>query len=174
MRFNGIALVTSAVVLAACGGEKKAETTPAAAPAAESPAAAPAAASPAAAAPAAAAGAAAPITGKTVEVKMIGDDKGYRFEPNNVTVSAGDAVKFVVVSGGPHNVAFDGSKLDPAVKAQLDANLGPDKMGELSSAMKMNAGDAVTVSFGGIKPGTYDFNCTPHLAMGMKGKVTVK
>lgn len=174
MRFNGIALVTSAVVLAACGGEKKAETTPAAAPAAESPAAAsPAAAAPAAA-PAAAAGAAAPITGKTVEVKMIGDDKGYRFEPNNVTVSAGDAVKFVVVSGGPHNVAFDGSKLDPAVKAQLDANLGPDKMGELSSAMKMNAGDAVTVSFGGIKPGTYDFNCTPHLAMGMKGKVTVK
>ncbi len=175
MRFNGIALVTSAVVLAACGGEKKAETTPAAAPAAEAPAAA--AATPAAASPAAApaaAGAAAPITGKTVEIKMIGDDKGYRFEPNNVTISAGDAVKWVVVSGGPHNVAFDGSKLDPAVKAQLDANMGADKMGELSSAMKMNAGDAVTVSFGNIKPGTYDFNCTPHLAMGMKGKITVK
>ncbi|MBI3791352.1 MAG: hypothetical protein HY275_10805, partial [Gemmatimonadetes bacterium] len=119
MRFNAIALVTSAVVLAACGGEKKADA-PAATPAASSPAAAAPAASPAAA-PAAAAGAAAPITGKTIEVKMIGDDKGYRFEPNAITLSAGDGVKFVVVSGGPHNVAFDGSKLEPAVKAQLDA-----------------------------------------------------
>ncbi|MBI3791671.1 MAG: hypothetical protein HY275_12450 [Gemmatimonadetes bacterium] len=25
-----------------------------------------------------------------------------------------------------------------------------------------------------MKAGTYDFNCTPHLAMGMKGKITVK
>jgi plastocyanin len=173
MRFNGFALVTSALVLAACGGEKKAETTPAAEPAA-APAAAPAMASPAAAAPAAAAGAAAPITGKTVEIKMIGDDKGYRFEPANVTISAGDGLKFVVVGGGPHNVAFDGTKLAADQKAQLDANMGADKMGELSSAMKMNAGDAITVSFGGMKPGAYAYNCTPHLAMGMKGVITVK
>ena len=172
MRFNGFALVTSALVLAACGGEKKAETTPAAEPAAAAPAAAPAMASPAAAAPAA--GAAAPITGKTVEIKMIGDDKGYRFEPANVTIASGDGIKFVVVGGGPHNVAFDGTKLAADQKAQLDANLGPDKMGELSSAMKMNAGDAITVSFGGVKAGAYSYNCTPHLAMGMKGVITVK
>ncbi len=171
MRFNGFALVTSALVLAACGGEKKAETTPAAEPAAASPAmAAPAA--PAAAAPAA--GAAAPITGKTVEVKMIGDDKGYRFEPANITIASGDGIKFLVVSGGPHNVAFDGTKLSAEAKAQLDASLGADKMAELSSAMKMNAGDVITVSFGGMKPGEYPYNCTPHLAMGMKGVITVK
>lgn len=164
MRFNGIALVTGALVLAACGGEKKAEP---ATPAAETPAAAPASAT-------AAAGSTAPITGKTVEVKMIGDDKGYRFEPNAVSISTGDGIKFVVVSGGPHNVAFDGSKLAADVKSQLNANMGPDNMQELSSAMKMNAGDAITVSFGKVKAGTYDFNCTPHLAMGMKGVITVK
>lgn len=171
MRFNGFALATSVIVLAACGGEKKAETTPAVEPAAMSPAAAPAPAP--AAAPAA--GGAAAITGKTIEVKMVGDDKGYRFEPATLTISTGDAIKFVVVSGGPHNVAFDGTNLAADVKAQLDANLpAADKMGPLSSAMKMTAGDAILVSFGKIKAGTYDFNCTPHLAMGMKGKVTVK
>jgi len=32
----------------------------------------------------------------------------------------------------------------------------------------------VTISLGGIKPGTYPFHCTPHLAMGMKGTLTVQ
>ena len=62
---------------------------------------------------------------------------------------------------------------DPAAKSQLDANMGTDKMGELASALKMNPGDAVTVSFGNVKPGTYAYHCVPHLAMGMKGTITV-
>ena len=38
----------------------------------------------------------------------------------------------------------------------------------------MNPNEEYTISFGGIKPGTYEFHCTPHLAMNMKGKVTVQ
>ena len=60
------------------------------------------------------------------------------------------------------------------VAGQLDANMGPGKIGELSSALLLNVGDAVTISFAGIKPGKYDFHCTPHLAMNMKGSVTVQ
>lgn len=168
MRFIGTALVSSAFVLGACGGgEKKPEAAPADQAAAPAPAAAPSATP-------ATPGTAAPITGKTVEVKMVGDAAGYRFEPAHVDIKTGDAVKFVVVSMGPHNVAFDAAKIPADVKAQLDANFGADKMAELSSGLKMNPGDAITISFGGIKPGTYEFNCTPHLAMGMKGSVTVK
>jgi plastocyanin len=118
--------------------------------------------------------AAAPITGAIHEVKMVGDAKGYRFEPANFTVKAGDGAKFVVVSGGPHNVAFDPATIPADVKAQLDANMGTDKMGELSSAMKMNPGESITVSFGKIKPGQYPYHCTPHLALGMKGVITVQ
>ena len=166
MRSIDMALVSSALVLGACGGAEQKPATPAtetATPAATTPAAP------------VASGTAAPITGKTVEIKMVGDATGYRFEPANVTISAGDALKFVVVGGGPHNIAFDPAQFqDPSVKAQLDANFGTDKMAELSSGLKMNPGDAITVSFGGIKPGTYQFNCTPHLAMNMKGSVTVK
>jgi plastocyanin len=167
MRFIGMALFSSAVVLGACGGgEKKPEATPATqtpAPAAGTPAGPVTAGTPA------------PITGKTTEIKMTGDATGYKFEPSNVTISAGDALKFVVVNGGPHNVAFDPAQFtDAAVRAQLDANFGADKMGELSSNLKMSPGDGITISFGGIKPGTYTFNCTPHLAMNMKGTVTVR
>jgi plastocyanin len=166
MQFKGLALVASAFVFAACGGgsesQPAAEATPA--PAAE-------------ATPAPAAGgavAAAPATGTTHEVKMIGDDKGYRFEPANFTIKAGDAVKFVFVSGGPHNVAFDGSTLAAPVKAQLDANFGTAKMAELSSNMFMAAGEGITISFANIPAGEYHYNCTPHLAMGMKGIITVQ
>ena len=173
MRFYGLALAASAVVLSACaGGEKNAADTTTvavdttAAPATTTPA-------PTTAAPTAATGTMAPITGTTHEVKMIGDAKGYRFEPANITVKAGDGIKFVVVSGGPHNVAFDPATI-PDVKSQLDANMGSDKMGELSSALKMNPGDAVTISFANIKPGKYPYHCTPHLAMGMKGEITVQ
>lgn len=163
MRYLGSALVASAIVLGACGGsEKPAEqAAPAAAPAATT------------AAPAAAAGTASPITGKTIEVKMIGDGKGYRFDPANVTVKAGDGIKFVSVSGFPHNVAFDPATLPADVKGQLDANFGSDRMAELSSNLKMGAGDAFTLSLGAIKPGKYEFHCTPHTAMNMKGTITV-
>lgn len=118
--------------------------------------------------------AAAPITGKTITVNMVGDAKGYRFEPANITVKQGDGIKFVTVSGGPHNVAFDPATIPADVRPQLDANMGTDKMGELSSALKTNNGESVTVSFANIKPGSYPFHCTPHLALNMKGTITVQ
>jgi plastocyanin len=115
----------------------------------------------------------APITGTTHEVKMIGDAQGYRFEPANITIKAGDGIKFTTVSGGPHNVAFDPATVPADVQGQLDANIS-EKMGQLSSALKTNAGESVTVSFANIKAGKYPFHCTPHLALGMKGEITVQ
>ena len=167
MRFLGVALVSSAVVLGACVGGAKQDAAPGAATT-------PAAAAPAAtsAAPAAA-GTALPITGKTWEVKMIGDGNAYKFVPADITIRAGDGIKFTVVSIPPHNVAFDPALVPADVKGQLDANMGANKLGELSSALLLNIGDAVTISFAGIKPGKYVFHCTPHLAMNMKGTVTV-
>jgi plastocyanin len=168
MRFGGIALVASALVLAACGGEKKGPDSAAAVDsAAASTAAAPAAA------PATGTAAPAPITGTTHEVKMIGDDKGYRFEPADLTVKAGDGVKFVFVSGGPHNVAFDPASVPDDVKPQLNANI-PNSAGDLAGPMLLNPNESTTISFGNVKPGTYDYHCTPHLAMNMKGKITVQ
>jgi plastocyanin len=188
MRFYGIALLAGATILGACGGEKQpaadssaaasaatSNTTPA--PAADTTAAATApaagAAAPAAGAPAAGAAAAAPATGKTVEVKMIGDATGYKFEPANVTVKQGDAIKYIMVSGGPHNVTFQ-NVTDAAAKAQLDANMPGQKMGELAGPMVMQPNEAYTISFAKVPAGKYDYICTPHAAMNMKGTVTVQ
>lgn len=175
MRFFGLALAAGTVFLGACaGGDKSnAADTVGVATDTSSTAVAPAPAAPATT-PAAGGGAMAPITGTTHEVKMVGDAKGYRFEPANITVKAGDGIKFTVVSGGPHNVAFDPATIPANAKGQLDANMGSDKMGELSSALKTNPGESVTISFANIAPGKYPFHCTPHLALGMKGEITVQ
>ncbi|MEO5816584.1 MAG: plastocyanin/azurin family copper-binding protein [Gemmatimonadaceae bacterium] len=173
MRFYGIALLASTVVLGACGGEKAATDT-AAANAAAAAAATPSAMTPATTPATTPAGAAtaAPATGTTHEVKMIGDATGYKYVPADITLKQGDAIKFIMVSGGPHNVAFQGIT-DPATKAQLDANMSGAKMGELSSPMLMQPNEAYTISFANVPAGKYDFICTPHAAMNMKGSVTV-
>jgi plastocyanin len=182
MRFYGIALLAGAAVLGACGGENKSATDTAAANAAAAGTATPstATATPATtgAAPAtgtapAGAAAAAPITGTTHEVKMYGDAKGYRFEPATLTIKSGDGVKFVLVDGGPHNVAFQ-NLTDAAVKAQLDANMPGQHMGEVSGPMIMQPNEAYIVSFGKIPAGKYDYICVPHSAMNMKGSLTVQ
>ena len=175
MRFYGFAAAVGIISLGACaGGEKKpADTTHVAVDTSSTTTTTTAGAT---TTPATAGGAVAmaPITGTIKTVNMVGDVKGYRFEPANFTVKQGDGVKFVVVGGGPHNVAFDPATISPDVKAQLDANMGTDKMGELSSNMKMNPGESVTVSFGNIKPGQYPYHCVPHLALNMKGVITVQ
>ena len=174
MRFSAFAFAASALVVAACGGgDKGAESTTVdsattAAGAATTPA-------PDAAAGGAAAGTAtaAPATGTTHTVNMVGDAQGYRFDPANVTVKQGDAIRFVMVSGGPHNVAFDEAGIPAAGKAQLAANI-PNPAAPLSSQMVMNPNEEIVISFANVAPGAYSYNCTPHLAMGMKGVVTVQ
>ena len=164
MQFKTMALVASAFVFAACGGSESAPADSAATPAAD-----------AAAAPAGPATAAA-ITGKTHEIKMIQDAQGYRFDPANLTIKAGDGVKFIAVSGFPHNVVIDAATLTPTVKAQLDANFDAGKQEgmELTSKMMVTANESVTISFANVPAGAYNFNCTPHLTMNMKGVITVQ
>jgi plastocyanin len=178
MRFHGFAVAVGVITLGACaGGEKKpADTTHVAVDTSTSSVATSTSSTTTTTPGGTTSGsvAPAPITGTIHEVKMAGDAKGYRFEPANFTVKAGDGAKFLVVGGGPHNVAFDPATIPADIRSQLDANMGTDKMGELSSAMKMNPGESITVSFGKIKPGVYPYHCTPHLALGMKGVITVQ
>lgn len=164
MRFYGLALA-SAFILGACsgGGDNNNNQNTAAEPGAAAPAAG-ATGQPAAMAP---------ITGTTHTVRMVGDAQGYRFDPAQITIKAGDGVRWEMVSGGPHNVAFDPAKVPAAAKGQLMANM-PNQMGELSSPMFMNPGENYTISFASIPAGTYEYVCTPHIMNGMTGTVTVQ
>ena len=175
MRFYGFAVAVGVLSLGACaGGEKKPADTTHVAVDTSTTSTSTATTTTQPGPSTSGTGTMAAITGATKTVNMVGDAKGYRFEPANFTIKQGDGVKFVVVSGGPHNVAFDPATIPSDVKAQLDANMGTDKMGELSSNMKMNPGESVTISFAKVKPGQYPFHCTPHLALNMKGVITVQ
>lgn len=161
--------------LAACGSSETREadsilaTTPdaAAAPSAES--GTPVAAAPATPIPAASA---APITGTIVEVKLIGDSKGYRFEPQHLVAKVGDGVKFVVMSGGPHEIAFDLDQVPAETKLQLLANMPNGSNGR--SPLLSVPRETWTLSLGALKPGRYPYVSTPRLPQGMKGEIEVQ
>lgn len=166
MRFNALALVASAIVLGACSGGGEGSNTDSAT------AAAPGAAGTGATA-ATGTATAMPITGTTHEVKMIMDGNSYRFDPVNITVKSGDGIKFTTLSGMPHNFGFDPATIPDDVEAQLKANM-PAGSTDLESPFQNTAGESHTLSLGGIKAGKYDVHCTPHLALGMKGVITVQ
>ena len=163
--------------VAACGGESRnADTTTtstAAAPAATSAGSTSTAAATTSAGGAAATGTAQPATGKTWDVKMLGDAKGYRFEPATLTIKRGDAVRWTVVSGPPHNVTFWPDSIPQNAAAPLQANM-PNTMAQLTGPLDANVGGTYTISFAGVPAGTYKYYCTPHLAMGMKAQLTVQ
>jgi plastocyanin len=147
-----------AIVLAACGGEKKAEdqsttATP------EQPAAAPAAA------PAAGGGA--------HDVNMVLEGSTYKFDPSDLTIKAGDVINFHNKSGGPHNVSFWADSI-PKGGADVLKGTMPDQMAPLEGPLLTEQDAVYKVSFAGAPAGDYKFYCLPHLALGMHGKITVQ
>ena len=76
------------------------------------------------------------------------------FEPNEVTVNAGDTVTFTNGDLPPHNIIFAGHE-------------------ELSHPdLAFSPGERIEVTF--EKAGDYDFQCDPHAGAGMKGVIHVK
>src|ERR1043166_7317044 len=148
MQFRKLATLAGLGLLMACGGEKKTTTDSAATASTPTPANASASTT-----SSSSGGPPAPITGQTVEIKMLQDAQGnYHFEPADVTIKPGDGVKFIMVSGGPHNVAFDPAQIPPDAKTQLSANM-QQQVSELSSPMMMNPNETYTISFGKMPPG---------------------
>ena len=109
----------------------------------------------------------------THEVRMVMEGTHARFVPENLTIRAGDRVRFVNVSGGPHNVSLDPAKVpDDAEKALVAAM--PGQIQPLWGALVTEPNGVYTISFAGVKPGTYEIFCMPHMTMGMKGTITVQ
>ena len=142
-----------AILMAACGG-KGAETPAADTTQAAAPAPAPATA------------------GATHDVNMVLEGTAYKFVPNDLSIKAGDQVVFHNVSGGPHNVAFWPDSIPAGAKEVIDPQL-KDQIAPLSSALMVEPNATLAISFAGAPTGEYRFTCTPHMALGMHGKITV-
>jgi plastocyanin len=136
------------VVLAACGGDGDGPPAPAAgADVAQD------------AAPAA------PVqpTGNVIEVHMattMGGGSG-EYQPVDVTARRGDVLRFVNDGGVAHNVSFPAS-LNPGA-----VNLPPPS----PYLVEEGATHDILVE---LAPGEYEFQCDPHVMMGMRGRLIVE
>ena len=156
MRFT-LFTTLAAFAIVACGGDKKsaasqaeaATPTPAAVPAAEP-------------------------AGAVVEVKMTGNGTSIAaFEPNKVSVKAGTTVRFINVSGGPHNIAFYADSIPKGGAAVLKKGM-PNAMGDLMGSFLTQPNEKYDVSFTGAPAGVYKGYCLPHVALGMHIAITVQ
>ncbi len=94
------------------------------------------------------------LAGKATAAEItMGSGGNLVFEPNEISISAGDSVTFVNGDLPPHNMVF---------------NEHP----ELSHPdLAFTAGESFTVTID--NPGEYEFQCEPHAGAGMKGVIHV-
>ena len=100
-------------------------------------------------------------------------DRRTSIDPATLTIKAGDVVRFHNKSGGPHNVSFWPDSIPSGASAVLTKNM-PNQMAPLQSPLETEQDAVYEISFAGAPKGEYKFYCLPHLALGMKGKLTVQ
>jgi plastocyanin len=113
-------------------------------------------------------------TGPVVEVKMTGNGStkaGY--EPSSLTIAPGTTVRFVNVSGGPHNITFWQDSVPAGAATALNANM-KNTVDNLSGPFLTSPNESYDVSFANAPKGTYKGYCTPHLTLGMKIAIKVE
>ena len=98
--------------------------------------------------------------GKTIEVKLITDDNGNRFEPSRIEAHQGDVVRFVL-QVGVHNVHF-----------LPDSNPGKTNLPPASEMLQL-PGQTYELPIT-LAAGHYYFQCDPHAALGMIGHLEVE
>lgn len=102
-----------------------------------------------------------PALAKEYTIKWVSDpaggEKPYYFSPEKLTIQPGDTVTFVNAQEDMHDVMF------------VNVPKGVDEM--IMSPMKEKEGDTFSHTF--TVPGTYQFHCHPHEALGMKGTIIV-
>lgn len=99
----------------------------------------------------------APVVDMTTDMK---------YEPAEITITAGDAVRWKNVSIMPHTVTADPALARKAGHASLPAGAEPFNSGMIGPGKSFE--HTFTVA------GTYKYFCIPHETMGMVGKVIVK
>lgn len=118
--------------------------------------------------------AAQPVRGVIHTVHMLMDNEGFRFEPSYLTVAGGDGVRFVMISGVPHNVAFDEAFIPTGARDQLVSNLALLRGRELAAPVITTIDSSFVISTSGLPRGEYLFYCAPHRSLNMHGVLTVQ
>jgi plastocyanin len=115
-------------------------------------------------------------TGTVHTVDMLLTPEGsYIYRPDRLTIKVGDTVRWVMISGAPHNVAFWEDSIPQGARETLVSAIpAQGKLGPLSSALLTQPNATVEVKFAGVPTGRYAYFCTPHLPLGMTGVLTIE
>lgn len=97
--------------------------------------------------------------GDTVLVEMITDETGNYFKPSRIEAERGDVIRFTLTSG-VHNVNF-----------LPDSNAGKPGLAPPSDMLQL-PGQTYDLRVT-IGEGAYYFQCDPHAALGMTGRLEV-
>jgi len=103
---------------------------------------------------------------------LVTRDGRYVYEPSTLHIRVGDRVRWVNVSGGPHNVAFYRDSVPLGAADPLEGRMH-DRMGDLAGPLLFEADAVYEISFIDAPVGTYAYFCTPHELVGMKAKLIV-
>lgn len=129
---------------------------------------------PASTTPAAAAGVGGGQGGAVHTIDMVLNDRGqYLYVPDQLTIRAGDTVRWINVSGGPHNVQFRSDGVPGGAGEVLNAAMA-NRMGPLNGPLMVQPDQVYEISFAGAPAGVYDYTCTPHELLGMNATLTVQ
>lgn len=107
-----------------------------------------------------------------VRLEANADKETYRFNPDEVRARPGDVILFKAVSGTPHSIVFEGSKLSGAAREALNGAM-TRRSADLSSPLLAPDGAEYRVTVPTLPPGTYDFFCLPHRAYDERGTLRI-
>ena len=114
-------------------------------------------------------------SGQVVEVRMTGNGSTRAaFEPATITITPGTTVRYINVSGGPHNIAFWPDSIPSGAAAALQQGM-KNTIDNLTGPFLTQPNETYDVVFPANAPkGAYKGYCTPHLTLGMKMTVNVQ
>jgi len=107
---------------------------------------------------------AAQLGGQTVyDVALRGDlAKGdYGFAPAELSARPGDVLRFRVLSGAPHGIAFDSTGLARTAKAALNRAM-PGRVSQLRGPLLVKEGETYRIVVPRLPSGSYRFYCLTH------------
>ena len=96
-----------------------------------------------------------------------------RFVPAEISARAGDTLRFINQTGGPHNIQVFVDSIPESARVLLEAAMPGEKIGPLSSPLLLGEHDRYDIAVPALPPGRYPFVGLPHFASRMLGTLVV-
>ncbi|NNG17116.1 MAG: hypothetical protein HKM89_11615 [Gemmatimonadales bacterium] len=115
------------------------------------------------------------LGGQTIhDVELRGDlAKGdYGFSPAEISARRGDVLRFRVLSGAPHSIAFDSTGMPRAAKAALNRAM-PGRVSQLRGPLLVKEGETYRIVIPRLPSGSYRFYCLTHQVYEAAGTLVI-